>query len=392
MPAPVHADVPLPAEETPVADPVGIAHHITTTAGDAFGDEAVLGSGLRILLQTRYTMTQGHSGIAAENDLTRADDGWALNRAFLRAVTHPVNWLSAKMLLDFGALRLGDAVNTVKLAYVEIEPVSRVKIVAGLFKRAYSLLELLPIAEYEFADTGLADTLIKDTGFGGRDFGAMVTVAPLPKKKWLRLSLGAYQGGHIGTDGRVDGLLTLRAESSPTKHLHLGANAAWRREPTRNGLDTADGEQKAGWAWGADMMLQYPSWEVRAEVLGGDRTDVKFLNNPELGADAETFLSAWGLFVYRIPVRKMVAMPGVRFEYLDTDRQHPVGTHWLVSGALNWDFDARVRLLLDVTQHWASSGTLPFSQRPTGYASGGSWQWIHDANDTRFVLQLQVRL
>jgi hypothetical protein len=34
----------------------------------------------------------------------------------------------------------------------------------GLFKRPYSLLELLPIAEFEFADVGPTDDVIKELG------------------------------------------------------------------------------------------------------------------------------------------------------------------------------------------------------------------------------------
>ncbi len=379
----------LPAHaETPDAAP--LPRQMTTSSGDAFADEDSEPMGIRALLQTRYGQTWPASVLQRERTLLQANDGWHVERAFLRLSAKPSSWLSGKVLLDFASLRDGNVIQTVKLAYVEVEPASRVKVTAGLFKRSYSLLELLPIAEYEFADTGLADTLIQDTGFGGRDMGAMVAVQPLPKKKWLKLFLGAFQGDHISTDARPDGLLTARAESTLAKHLHLGADVAWRRLATAPGLRPVDGPQDAGWAWSADAMLQFETWEVRAEMLGGDRTDLLHRGNPEAGGDARTFLGAWLLGTYRIPIRTAVVMPALRVEWLDTDREHPVGNHLVASGALNVEFGSRVRLLLDLTRQWVEGNTLPIAQTASFDSAVG--QWTHDVAYWRFVTQLQVRL
>ncbi len=378
----------LPALAQTPDEAVALPHELTTGAGDAFGDDDGTPMPLRALLQARYGQTWAGAARAGEQALVQAGDGWVLQRAFLRMAAKPTNWLSGKILLDFAALRDGNAIQTVKLAYVEIEPAARVRITAGLFKRTFSLLELLPIAEYEFADTGLADTLIQDTGFGGRDIGAMVAVQPLPKKKWLKVLVGAFQGDHIASDARPDGLLTGRLESTPIKHLHLGADIAWRRVPTVPYLLPTDGPQDAGLAWSADAMLQFERWDVRAEVLGGDRTDLLHRYNPELGANATTFLGAWLLGAYRIPVHTAVLMPALRVEWLDTDRGHPIGNHVQVSGALNCDFTSRVRLLLDVTRQWVEDGTMPVGVKPTGDTLGT----YHDASYWRFVTQLQVRL
>lgn len=379
--------VPPAREETQT-----LARETTTSAGDAFGDDDSSLMGLRALIQTRYGQTWPSTGRSAERDILQSGDGWRVERAFLRLSAKPTNWITGKILLDFAALRDGNAIQTVKLAYVELDPVSRVRVTAGLFKRSYSLLELLPIAEYEFADTGLADTLIQDTGFGGRDMGAMVAVQPLPKKKWLKVSVGAFQGGHIVADARPDGLLTARLESTPIKHVHLGADVAWRRLPTAPNLQPVDGPQDAGVAWSADTMLQFETWEVRGEVLGGDRTDVAHRYNPDASADAKTFLGAWLLGVYRIPVRKATVMPALRVEWLDTDRAHTGGNHLLLSGALNVDFGPRVRLLLDVTKQWVEDNSLPVGQKAKGDTDLGQWTAFHDAAFWRFVTQLQVRL
>ncbi len=367
---------------------VALPHELTTGSGDAFGEEDATPMGIRALLQTRYGQTWTTSARASEQALAQAADGWTVERAFVRLAAKPTNWLSGKVLLDFASLRTGNAVQTVKLAYVEVDPVARVRVTAGLFKRSYSLLELLPIAEYEFADTGLADTLIQDTGFGGRDMGAMVTFQPLPKKKWLKVFVGAFQGGHIATDARPDGLLTGRLESRPIKHLHLGADVAWRRVQTAPNLVPVDGPQDAGVAWSADAMLEYETWDVRAEVLGGDRTDVLHRFNPDFAANAKTFLGGWLLGVYRIPIGSAVLMPGARVEWLDTDREHPVGNHVQVSGAVNVDFAGRLRLLVDLTKQWAEANSMPVGVTPNSDALGT----IHDTSYWRFVTQLQVRL
>ncbi len=386
----------MAAEPTPTAEPsplaVALSREMTTSSGDVFGDDDGGPMSIRALLQTRYGQSWPTSVRPGERALVQANDGWQVERAFVRLSAKPTTWLTGKILLDFAALRSGNAIQTVKLAYAEIEPASRVKITAGLFKRSYSLLELLPIAEYEFADTGLADTLIQDTGFGGRDMGAMVAVQPLPKKKWLKLFVAAFQGGHIATDARPDGLLTARAESTPIKHLHLGADVAWRRAQTAPNILPVDGPQDAGVAWSADAMLQFDTWEVRAEMLGGDRTDVLHRANPDVGADAKTFLGAWLLGVYRIPVRTAVVMPALRLEWLDTDRDRPVGGHLLASGALNIDFGGRVRLLLDLTRQWVQDNTIPIGQKPTGATDLGTYMTFHDTAYWKFVTQLQVRL
>ena len=180
LPVPVLAQARLPGAVTPSAeDSVSLPARVTTTMGDAFADEAETGTELRVLVQTRYGQTAPSSDRVGERALAQDPDGWVLNRAFLRVVAKPTAWLSGKVLLDFAALRNEDLPQSVKLAYSTIQLHSRVAISAGLFKRPFSLLELLPIGEYEFGDNGPTDGLIKDLGFGGRDIGAMLDVSPL---------------------------------------------------------------------------------------------------------------------------------------------------------------------------------------------------------------------
>lgn len=369
-----------------------LATHATTTAGDAFGDEEAVPYSLRMLMQTRYGQTFADSARQGDRSIVENGDGWQINRMFLRAMARPTAALNGRMLLDFAELVHNAPQRGLKLAYVEWDPASRVKIYAGWFKRSFSLLELLPIADYEFADGGPTDQLIKDCGFGGRDAGAMVRLSPLPKKRWLKLYLGAFQGLQVNSEAQTSGLLTTRAETTAWKHLHLGADFAWRRHQTGNAVKKED-PLDAGFAWSADAMLQFENWQLRAEVLGGDRTDMVSRRNPDLAEDAKHFLGAWFLAAMRLPVKSGVFMPAARVEWLDADREHDVGQRWLFTAGLNFEFDANMRLLLDVTRQNVQAGSLPLSQPPAGAADNGApWSAFHESAFTKIIVQLQVKI
>ena len=360
--------------------------------GDPFGDEPengpkTKGFAFRLLLQTRYTRVFD-DGSAKDAE---SNDGFALNRVFLRGVVHPYKWLSGKLLVDFAEFAYSNPQQALKLAYGEIKPSKRLELTIGLFKRTYSLLELLPIAEYELADTGPTDNLIKDTQFGGRDVGAMVRGDPLPKRRWLHVYLGAFGGagegaeGLTGTTGNVNTgpdlaaptlLLTARLQSRPLKHVSLGADAAWRPEGTPPIALPPQSQVTSGAATSADATYSNSYLELRGEWLWGDRTDISYR------MDARTFMSAWGIFAVRFPVGKVLAMPALRFEWLDIDRQHPEGQRYLASAALNLDFTAHVRLLLDLSRDELTAGTYPSSAPPGVFTQSA----------TIFVTQVQLKI
>ncbi len=98
----------------------------------------------------------------------------------------------------------------------------------------------------------------------------------------------------------------------------------------------------SGNATSADATYSNEFLELRGEWLWGDRTDIAYRG------DARTFMAAWGIFAVRFPVAHVLAMPTARFEWLDADRQQSGGQRYLLSGALNLDFTAHVRLLLDL--------------------------------------------
>jgi hypothetical protein len=78
----------------------------------------------------------------------------------------------------------------------------------------------------------------------------------------------------------------------------------------------------------------------------------------------------------------VLVMPALRFEWLDADRQHPEGQRYVASGALNFDYTAHARLLLDLTRDQLRPGTYPLSSPPGVFSQSA----------TIFVIQVQLKL
>ena len=93
-------------------------------------------------------------------------------------------------------------------------------------------------------------------------------------------------------------------------------------------------------------------------------------------------MAAWGILAVRFPVSRIVAVPALRFEWLDADRQHPGQTNYLATAALNLDFTAHVRLLLDLSRDQLRAGTY-LSASPPG---------VFSRSATFFVSQVQLRI
>ena len=347
--------------------------------GDDLGGVSNHGVNFRFLLQPRYTTNLVDHDIDATTTLDpRLQDGYSINRAFLRAVSSPASWLTLKFLADFAEFSHRQPRRALKLAYVEVRPTDHITLVAGLFKRTFSLLELLSIADFELADTGPTDALIKNAELGGRDPGAMIQITPLRKRKTLGLYFGVYDGGLGGTDARPYGLMTGRIEGRPIKHLRLGLDGAWRphgQSPVGAGIPSTT---TAGKAVSADASFVSKDLEIRAEWLWGDRTD------SALAANASTWMAFWAVGAVKLDVSDAVRlMPAVRFEWLDADREHPIGRRYLVSGALNlMDHADSVRLLLDVSRNQVQAGTFPLGVPPL----------LFDASSTTIVMQVQVKV
>jgi hypothetical protein len=325
-----------------------------------------------------------------------------MNRLFLRAIARPRKWIQARLLVDFAELRWGNRRNTVKLAYVIVRPFQRTRVTVGYFKRSYSLLELLPIADFEFADVGPTDEVIKELGFGGRDMGALVQVEPLPTKRWLNVSVGVFAGDSEGRFATVAGVVTGRVESRPVRKLRLGADASYRpRKTLAFAEDTADFKGvdflDRGGAVSGDVTLDIGRMELRAEGLYGKRTDMMSRYN-----DGSSFylgdcpgglchwLAGWGLITYRLPVgKRSVLMPAFRAEWLEMNREQHSGKRTYLTGAMNYDLTPELRLLVDVTWRRIQPASQALSQLNEWITFGNR---IYDLSGTRLTLQAQFRI
>jgi hypothetical protein len=357
-PAPAAGAQAEPELEVPVPSA------IRESGDDELGDLSLGAFTLRTLTQVRYAGTFTAPASPDSAATARQDDGWRLNRMFVRLVAAPSKRLQARVLVDFAELLHKSGKKSLKLAYGELRPWKWLEITAGLFKRRFSLLELLPIASYELGDVGPTDSFLKDLGYAGRDVGAMIRVNPLPHRKLLTLWVGGFAGDpEEGYDVTVGKLLTTRVESRPLHALRLGADLAWR-------TGASVGHQKypdygteimvldKGKAWSADATLSVASFELRLEGMLGDRTD-NFWRD-----DHQRFSAGWALASYRFPFAGVTLMPAARAEWLDGDREHAgQGRSYLTLG-LNIEFNESVRLLIDVSRYDVQDGAQALRERP----------------------------
>jgi len=397
-PAPALA-APPPSAPPPAAEAEPeVAQPFRSSGNDAFGDNTTGGFTIRTLTQVRYrgTFTPAPAG-SDERATVQDNDGWRLNRAFLRLVAAPSKRVQARLLVDFAELLRKNQKKSLKLAYAVFEPAKWVELTAGLFKRSFSLLELLPIADFELADEGPTDDFLKDQGYAGRDVGGMIRLAPLAKKRFLSLWLGAFSGdADEGYDTTVGKLLTARLETRPYTFLRLGADFAWRTEKNVSHekypdylkeIDTLD----KGKAVSADLTFSLAGFELRTEGILGERTDVLW----ELRPGHRDFFATWALVSYRFPVGSVVLMPAARAEWLDVDRKTSEGGRLYLTAGLNVDFNASVRLLLDLSRYDVKgTKTQALKERPWKMPVSGPDYDVraNDADWWSLVAQLQVKI
>ena len=86
---------PVALTPSTLEDALPIPSKVTTTMGDAFGDEADAGTELRVLIQTRYGETAPSSSRPGERALAQDPDGWVLNRALPWALMTELHWAAA---------------------------------------------------------------------------------------------------------------------------------------------------------------------------------------------------------------------------------------------------------------------------------------------------------
>jgi hypothetical protein len=417
QPAPTPAEIPAPpsAAEAPLdapapSEPAPNPVDRETFVGDSFG--ATPGGiqvgplGIRFLMQTRWTHTFASPSTnsrvtyrAIEDEEVRDPDGADLQRMFLRFAVDASKYLELKTILDVAELVHDNADNVVKQAYVTVKPIPKhLELTVGLFKLPFSMLELDPIAQWRVADTGEADDLVKDLGFAGKDIGAELMLAPLARSKRLRFAFGAFRGHATDSAKAAVGALGARVESQPIKGLRFGVD--WVEHPQQIvDLRASKTGHKSvvpfpadplypraltwlrGRAFSADARYQKHHITLMLEGMLGDRVDY------DVSYGAKSFYAVWALAGYRFRVGDMHLMPAVRAEWLDTDRQHPVGLRRELTFALNLDITRSLRFVIDVTRTDVQAYT-PLADQPK------PWPQIpyFELDNTRVIAQLQAVL
>ncbi len=349
------------------------------TSDDAFGAEKKLGWSFRLLLHTMNRATfptiDGPTEAERARDRSNAlrNDGWALDRAILRVGMRPTRAVEARVQLDFAELLRGRERKALKLAFADLELVKkRLWLVAGFVKRPFSLLELRALSEFEFADAGPTDDLIKELGFGGRDVGVLLRARPLPKKKLLQISAAVMSGEAAGEFRTPVGLVVLRAESELGRTVVVGVDTAIRPLGTRalyGGDDVPVDFLDSGAAMSADLTWTPGDLSVRAEFLHGKRTDLLSMGRGDAGVKGDCtaggchFVAGWVMASYAIPFApRWRLLPALRVEALDVTTGRAGGGQLGLSAALNVDLGATVRGLVDFTQRWVEPGTQALSQ------------------------------
>jgi hypothetical protein len=362
---------------------------------DEFGDVNIAGGfSLRSLTQVRFLRTWPAGGNSDETATVRDDDGWRLQRQFLRLSAVPNKRLQAKLTIDFAEFLKKNTKKSLKLAYAVIRPFKWLEITAGLFKRRFSLLELLPIADFELTDEGLTDNLIKDLGFGGRDIGASFRISPLAKKRLLSIYLGAYAGDpEEGYNTSIGKLLNARIESKPFPFLRLGIDGSWRTSVSAGHEKYPDYLQETttltpGKAFSADVTYSANGLEIRAEVMYGDRTDAMWIQ-PDV-----KFLSTWALAAYRFKLWNFGLMPAVRFERLDGEANRAGGARVYATAGINLLFTDQLRLLIEASRYSVEAGSRALTERPWPTPASGPDFDVrpNDLSWWAFAMQLQVKI
>lgn len=355
----------------------------------------------RMMLQLRYRHTYADPStlsvaptISHEQIATvKEQDGYDIQRAFLRYTARPIKQVEAKLLVDFAELKHNNVKQSFKLAYLQIHPFKRLQIDVGLLKRTYSLLELLPIVEHELADLGPTDSYIKDLGYAGRDIGAVVRVQPLPERRWLTVSVGAFRGDiDEGYDANPVRLVTTRLESLPWKHLRLGVNGAFRLQQNRQMQKFEDANDKKyyaeaitldkGNAFGGDVSLLFKHLQVRLEGLYGDRTDVGRVASNK-------FMAAWIVVAPNFKVGPVKIIPAGKLEVLDTQPQSSGGRRIIGTAAVGVVPYKNLRVLVDFTRTVVDDLTPAMSKVP--WTSGNNSVYVFEPNTTSGTLQLQYQ-
>lgn len=353
--------------------------------GDPWGDSQdelkAAGLSFRFLVQVHYRQSFGTSPNPdpnyklGEENLMRQNDGWYVNRLFWRLAAEPSQYVGYKMLLDIAELQHKNGAQIIKQAYVTLSPVPKhVRFLVGVLKLPYSILELDPIAKFEFTKMGDANDLTKGMGFAGRDIGAEIVVSPLPKPKHLTLALGLFRGHAHDENASLIGAVGARAETHPIKGLRFGVDwvdfpkTETYLNPFTTGATTLLPNPEnpnfprsqtwlSGHAFSGDITFSRWNLMLRTEGMLGTRVDHDTLYG------ASRFGAFWGIAAYRIPAGLVDLQPELRAEWLDTDLDHSVGVRRTLTAGFATFVTKYVRFVIDVARTDVQANS-PFINQP----------------------------
>lgn len=375
--------------------------------GDPWGDAGAGGLlSFRALFQFAYRSTfaeqstnERESYAVREEWLVQEGDGYYVNRLFLRVASDPSKYVGFKAVFDFAQLIADDPEDVVKQAYATLRPLpGKIELTLGMFKVPFSVIELDSSNRWELAERGPTNGLIVDSGYAGRDLGGMLSITPLRKAKRLRIDAGAFRGHAKDEHDSPAGTVAVRVETKPNKRLRFGGGYVQKLRAVvyNRPFETSDKDElpdppdplypaqkrwDSGRAGAVDALFKMKGFMLRGEGICGERVDV------DTRYGAKTFWAGWGLVAYKIALPRVSFLPAFRAEWLDADRENPVGVQRQLSGAVTALFLDRLRFLVDVTHTDAQAGT-PMLNQPKPL----QLEPYLELDNLRVTAQLQVEL
>ncbi len=366
----VSFSAPAFAQPLPPADAGDVVRETDTKDGFRFG----------ALVQARYE----HSWLDSSTRLpllerqldrfeARSNDGYRVERAFLRFGMRPTPGTVGRVVVDVAELLRKNQKDAVKFAYVEQKLLSRLWLRAGLFKRPFGLLELISVSEFEFLNLGPTDALIKQQGYAGRDTGLELKAHPFGKKgKYLSLQLASFAGGTKGPYASPVGLLSARAETQAVSGWRFGLGAAYRPQRSKRlegQQDLPVDDLDKGLALGVDATGRWLGFESRLEGMYGRRTDLISMGaSPVSAAGGDCpqrgchFASVGSTLSRAIPLGKRLLVPAIRAEFLDANVETAGGRRSMYGAAVNFFPNPAMRFSVDLLRVDVSARANAFSQ------------------------------
>jgi hypothetical protein len=225
----------------------------------------------------------------------------------------------------------------IKDAWVDVGPCACVRVTAGQFKKPWSRLELLSSGKLPLVTRGLVNERFADSGFGGRDVGAMLHGQPGAFGYALGVFNGTGSAAAPETDKSKDAAARVTYELGDA--LEVGAAGSMiDRQPI---LATVPGVRV--FAAEVDARLKLGPVDALLEAVWAQEPVPKAVRREQAGAV--------GYAVFRTPrVRGVSVRPLFKVEVVDDDTSRSGGLAWGLLGGLNLDFKGPLRLMLQVEQ------------------------------------------